>query len=46
MDSKEDIKEKTDSKEGTKKKKGSFWETLGLIIFILWVLRLLGIIDF
>ena len=33
------------SKEN-KPKKSSFWNTLGGIIFILWVLRRLGIIDF
>jgi hypothetical protein len=35
-----------DKKQIEKQKKSGFIETLGLIIFVLWLLRLLGIVDF
>jgi len=33
-------------KNKKQKKKNNFIETLGFIIFILWLLRLLGVVDF
>ncbi len=33
-------------RDSLRQKKSGFIETLGLIIFVLWLLRLLGIVDF
>ena len=39
-------KEIKDKEQKEKKKNGGFFNTLGSILLVLWVLRLLGIVDF